>query len=60
MHTYDVWVEMSDGTYKGEDVVTVMAMNEDEAAEKAIRKRQNWLGYGTQVEVTAIAANLEH
>ena len=60
MQAYDVWVEISDGKVHGEDVITVRATTEDEAAEKAIRKRQNWLGYGTRVEVTAIAANYEH
>ena len=60
MHAYDVWVEMANGELQGEDVLTVLAMTPDEAEEKAIRRRQNWLGYGTKVEVTAIAANLEH
>ena len=60
MRAYDVWVEMSNGNLQGEDVITVLARTEDDAAEKAIRRRQNWLGYGTKVEVTAVATNLEH
>ena len=60
MNLYDVWVDMSNGDLEATDVVTVRADSCDEAEEKAIRKRQNWLGYGTQVEVTGIADNLEH
>ena len=57
MNVYDVWVDMSNGDLVASDVVTVRADSYDEAEEKAIRKRQNWLGYDTKVEVTAIAEN---
>jgi hypothetical protein len=60
MYAWDVWMDLSNGSLQVSDVVTVLATTEDEAEEKAIRRRQNWLGYGTRVEVTAIAANLEH
>lgn len=60
MNVYDVWVDMSNGDLTATDVVTVRADSCDEAEEKAIRKRQNWLGYDTKVEVTGIAGNYEH
>ena len=62
MNAYDVWVDMENPVLglTASDVVTVLAMTPDEAEEKAIRRRQTWRGYGTKVEVTAIAANLEH
>ena len=60
MNVYDVWLDMSYGDLEASDVVTVRADSYDEAEETAIRKRQNWLGYDTKVEVTGIADNYEH
>jgi hypothetical protein len=60
VNVYDVWLDMSNGDMEASDVVTVRADSYDEAEEKAIRKRQNWLGYDTKVEVTGIASNYEH
>lgn len=60
MNVYDVWVDMTNGDLTASDVITVRAMDSDEAEEKAVRKFQNWLGYGTKVEVSAVATNMEH
>lgn len=62
MQAYDVWVDMENPELglTSSDVVTVRAMDSDEAEEKAVRKFQNWLGYGTKVEVSAVATNMEH